>query len=692
MTQLTLPFPHLKFSPSILRRLGEELNPSPDHGLLELIKNSYDADARTCRVQLTDVSDVGGKVVITDDGVGMTYHDIDNRWMVLGHSTKSTDQLTGLGRIPVGNKGLGRLAALRLGNVITVESRPASEPKQVHSVTIDWRKVDAAEVVEQVELPITSRDRLDAETQGTTITISDLKVRLSRNDAKKLARGILILADPFAADPVGFQPSLKAKEFRDLEELVQKRYFNDAEFHLTARVDAEGVGSAVVTDWQGNTIFEGDHNELRKKSASTKYSCPAMQFDLWAFVLDAAVFSTRAATIAEVRDWLNEFGGVHLYIHGFRVAPYGNAGNDWLDMNLSRARSPELRPSTNTSIGRIAVDDPGEDLRQKTDRTGLIENSSFEQMKLFATEALNWMAKRRLDERDRRRQHDRVESSTRAKKTKQSVVDAIEGLPESAQEQFRDAFEKHERARDKETKALRKEVQLYRTLSTAGITAAVFAHESRTPLKVIERTAKQIRTKGKKALGNEYETSIERPVDRIMRQAEALKAFGNLTLSQVDHDKRRARRVELHAVLKNVCKMFSRFLDQRDVSVQLILDHGSPYLRTSESAIESIATNLLTNSLQAFESSPPGQHKVVFQTGVQDDLFTLTCRDNGPGLQDIKPRDVWLPGESTYPNGTGLGLTIVRDTIVDLGGAVEAVSPGELGGAEFNIQIPILGV
>ena len=52
---------------------------------------------------------------------------------------------------------------------------------------------------------------------------------------------------------------------------------------------------------------------------------------------------------------------------------------------------------------------------------------------------------------------------------------------------------------------------------------------------------------------------------------------------------------------------------------------------------------------------------------------------------------VWLPGVTTRPNGTGLGLTIVRDAVLDLGGSVDAVEQGELGGAEILIELPILG-
>ncbi|MDF5727637.1 MAG: ATP-binding protein [Rhizonema sp. PD38] len=58
---------HFKFSPKILQRLGEELVPNPDKGIIELVKNSYDADATECTVELIRTSPIGGSIIISDD-------------------------------------------------------------------------------------------------------------------------------------------------------------------------------------------------------------------------------------------------------------------------------------------------------------------------------------------------------------------------------------------------------------------------------------------------------------------------------------------------------------------------------------------------------------------------------------------------------------------------------------------------
>src|SRR5437870_13704433 len=100
---------HFRFSPEILRRLGEELIPHIDQGLIELARNSYDADARTCTFELIGTNRPGGMVRVSDDGVGMDLAGIRFGWLLLGRSPKEERGRTRRGRLPVGEKGLGRL-------------------------------------------------------------------------------------------------------------------------------------------------------------------------------------------------------------------------------------------------------------------------------------------------------------------------------------------------------------------------------------------------------------------------------------------------------------------------------------------------------------------------------------------------------------------------------------------------------
>ena len=114
-----------RFSTDILQRLGEELITSFDQGVIELVKNSYDADASVCSIELIDTQQAGGTVVITDDGDGMSIQDIQDGWLVLGRSRKVPGSRTRRDRLPAGSKGLGRLGALRMGQEVLLTTQPS---------------------------------------------------------------------------------------------------------------------------------------------------------------------------------------------------------------------------------------------------------------------------------------------------------------------------------------------------------------------------------------------------------------------------------------------------------------------------------------------------------------------------------------------------------------------------------------
>jgi signal transduction histidine kinase len=684
---------NFRFSTDILRRLGEELNQKPDQGILELVKNSYDADAVNCIVELMGTQEKGGTVCVTDDGDGMTRANITDGWLVLGRSSKSAQNLTRLQRRPAGNKGLGRLAALRMGRIASLITRPRSEPDYEYNLEIDWKLFDEVNVVDEVSLDVLQSPRSSGHGQGTVITIKSLALPWKRADVKNLARGLILLADPFGDNTLGFQPILRAPEFKELERLVQQRYLSDAEFHMVANVSENGEATASVSDWKGNNLYTATMADLRPKSPQQPYCCPKATFDLWIFILDQKTFSARSNALRDVREWLKEFGGVHLYIHGLRVSPYGDAGNDWLDMNLRRVRNPEVRPGTNTSIGRIALADPEGLLLPKTDRSGIVEGEAFQELREFANDALEWLSRRRLDERDQRLAAERKETPQRVEKAQEDVIAAISVLdiPDNARTHLRSTFNKYVQESQREGQALRREAQLSRTLSTAGITQAVFAHEAKHPVEIIQRSGRLIQDRAQKSVPTTYENLLKEPIARIIRQADALRTFGNVTLSLVDHEKRRTSRVSIHNVIGNVKTMFTPLLIDRKVDFTLEFVEGDYFVRGSEAALEAVVTNLLVNSLKAFESWE-GERHIAIQTDISGSELTIRLLDNGPGIEGISTNDIWLPGETTYDNGTGLGLSIVRDTVRDLGGRVEAVPHGDMGGAEFRIYLPVLEV
>ena len=285
---------------------------------------------------------------------------------------------------------MGRLAALRQGTQVTLASRPESEPGIEYSLTIDWEALDNSESVDEVALDI--KRRKTKKKCGTDVFIQNLRRELSDRDVKKLARELILLSDPFG-DPTGFRPVLVAPEFAEIEHRVRSAYFDVAEYRLQASLSSSGMLTFTLRDFKGEVLNT-------KKQQSADYPPLTVNFELWIFVFskDAASFSVRNVGISEVQDWLKESGNVSLYHRGLRVRPYGDPEDDWLEIGSKRGRNPMTRPGTNTSIGRIVVDDPQGLLVPKTDRLGFIENEVFQGLKAFGQEVLDWMASFRAKE------------------------------------------------------------------------------------------------------------------------------------------------------------------------------------------------------------------------------------------------------------------------------------------------------
>src|SRR5579862_6328606 len=126
----------LRFRPSarLQRYLGRELISDPNLAVLEFVKNGYDAGASIVVVTF-NLSGSETELVISDDGIGMDFASFQENWMHPGFSAKSEDAPSAVrdrsisatasgprlvNRTPVGEKGLGRLAAGRLGRIMDV--------------------------------------------------------------------------------------------------------------------------------------------------------------------------------------------------------------------------------------------------------------------------------------------------------------------------------------------------------------------------------------------------------------------------------------------------------------------------------------------------------------------------------------------------------------------------------------------
>ena len=686
---------YLKFSPNILRRLGEELVPDVDQGIIELVKNAYDADATECQIKLNRVTSGNGAITISDNGTGMTEDQIKQGWLVIGRSGKSKGDLTPkYNRVPVGDKGLGRLAALRLGALVKLRTRPAAEPGTQYEVVLDWAKYDAVDVVEDVPLEIKASKSERA--PGTDILVERISSKITRTTVNKLAKSLLLLSDPFlridenqrtpkqragkkSQDDPGFTAGLTSRDFKDIQSKVGHSYFSDAEYRIQAEVGEHGNAIFRILDWKGQTLHEFIDDDT--------YHCPTFVFDLWSFVLNKASFSTKASTLTEVRDWLGELGGVHIYEDGIRVPPYGGSENDWLSLNLRRARSPEVRPSTNTSVGRVKLSNTEGMLVQKTDRIGYLENFAFSELKRACGEALDWAARVLLKERDRRRETEKQDKKERAEKATTNLNKVLsKTVKPTERRKVENAIASYVRASEKEADSLREDLQLYRSLATAGMTSAVFAHEIGRPLKLIDTAVKSLI----RLIPDDERKKVEKRVSRVTTSKKRLNSFVSIPLQLLAKQKRRSGIVFVNSTLSDIKETVKPISDYYDTEVNIIPSDKETKINGTEALVDGIVLNMMLNSFNAFqrEGFDTAERKIRIQTRDTVRGVEIRFSDNAGGIDGVPIEDIWLPGVTTTPDGTGFGLTIVRDSVKDLNGTVAVEGKTDFGGAMFTIVLP----
>ncbi|MGX1709734.1 ATP-binding protein [Streptomyces albidoflavus] len=709
---------HLRFAPQILARLGEELVPHADLGIMELVRNAYDADATHCQLWTSEAEQPGGTLIISDDGDGMTAEQLTSGFLLIGKSQKSSDIHTRKFRRKVGEKGLGRIAALRLGTQATIRTRSAEETDFEHTLIIDWDRIDGSEAVEDVPLTVTTQ-QCEGE-PGTTVEITGLRHGITKQDAVRLARSVLMLTGPFSfADGSSFRVTCDAPEFEYLSRVITGDLLQWAEYRLVAQLDDRGKSSATLYNWRGEVIKAAGHEDVGKKrqgrgnrDAPLAFSAPSAVFEMWMFNLNpAASKEVRFAQqpTSDIKTWLKQVGGTHLYHRQLRVQPYGDIGNDWLLTNLRRAASPEERPSTNNSVGRIQVQDPSDLLQPKTDRSGFVDNLAFLELQEFAKRALDWSADQRLELREQRRigaapkARDRVKEAEKqfqnllkAINPKDSEAPTLDGAADSAiLESFTAGASEVFDSQRQEIEALREDLLLYRTLATVGTSTAVFAHEAMKPAARIINEVKTVSRRVKQHVSeDEYKERFHSSVENSIDSAKTLETFARLPLTLLAKNKRQITDIDFDRECPAIVRLFSRYLDERGIKVEYDLDAEGAIVRSTIADIESVLSNLIVNAAHAFtrtdairpERTVRVRTRLVVEGGVT--RLCLCVDDSGPGIKEISLSAIWLPGKTTRDNGTGLGLTIVRDIVADLGGSQEAREHGELGGASILVWLP----
>ncbi|HCA09640.1 sensor histidine kinase [Chryseobacterium sp.] len=478
-------------------QMGEQLIGHPSTAINELVKNGYDADALSCKVYFSSsVNSSESFVIVYDNGSGMSYKTLFGDWLKPSVSSKrKADSKSAIyERNQLGSKGIGRLAAMALGENVTVITRE-TKTTDYNWITVNREAFKEEVLLSAIDFPgdkisdYTSlfseedilKERktnvnnrllnflkiagLDTFKKGTLIIIESLDdsvLKILKEEHNQLE--LPGQSEPY--ENTSFYKALATlitplnlnNEIQ--KELQEKKLINDKKEIATSKskfsidygtnllpdqdeneiewlpVEPVPIQSAYDYRIYGKVSKDGDvsgyisykrlENDIKEESFGLLQSDfrdkNESQANLFAdtevnetgeYYFDIRIYDigekdnleklakeSKLKSAAEFRSVFKNFQGMRISKNGFGVKPYGDEVEDWIELSKARVQNPGRNVNTNQILGYVFFYSPENDnLEEKTNREGFLENKAFQQVKATMKEIFSFLGKKRYNYR-----------------------------------------------------------------------------------------------------------------------------------------------------------------------------------------------------------------------------------------------------------------------------------------------------
>lgn len=418
------------------RLIGRENVSKLDGAIIELVKNTYDADASVCFLYYDDVADV---LYIADNGTGMTQDVIVKHWMTIGRSSKKATFVTDSGRIQTGAKGIGRFALDRIAEQCTMITG-TEEQKEKILWTVDWSEFTGNKNITEITADLENeelsfsqfmgechndevRKLVDTywKVHGTIFKLSNMREHWDENLIHDMHDNLSSLI-PFELEKIYkiycFDNQTGMKDAQVFSNIDAFSYDYKIEFQVGDETDTQRVEYRI---WREEFDFGSREDEILAKSDLLEekawfHGKPIEKTGVFReFVPDrdnsigtfsgTLYFSKMSTTrrdrerfyqrdISNRVDVRDTFGGVKIYRDSFRVRPYGDpksSSYDWLQLARRKNASPAgvgtekgiWRVSADQMLGSIFISRMNTALPDQSNREGIVETPEFQLLKEF---------------------------------------------------------------------------------------------------------------------------------------------------------------------------------------------------------------------------------------------------------------------------------------------------------------------
>ena len=685
----------------VLEKLHSDAGPIYDRALEHL------DDAKTIEAlqSALDETYALNRVTVSDTGSGMSREDLESIFLVIGTPSRKKKIEEAIAKDErdapyLGEKGIGRLSAMRLGNGLSVKTATA-EDSHWNRLDIDWTAFgDLDAMLEDIDIqPYKGGKKSDPEQSGTDIRIRHLTSDWTKRRLEDLAHTefSLMFAPPSRGYPrrrVAFYWNGGRVAIRKLDEIL----LTHAHAKVSGRYDIDTNGPHLTTNIEINSLgfdhppeqnsFPLDRDELESTLIGKDTGLDTSALDtVGPFSFEAYWFNRQRFRAIDgigdresVRQLHAQWTGIRLYRDGLRVYPYGSEEDDWLglDRYAMRARGYTLNKLQfigHVDIGRMS----NPELIDQTNREGLRETP--EQRVLL--DVLRFVVQDQL-----RAEMLRVERHYKPKRVRiPAVKDEVRHLQRRARTAIATMRKMQLSSTDKETVTnlqqllsefsdfasrareriveVESDAQRMIDLAGVGLLVEVVAHEL---ARTSENALHNLNILQRKAPSNiranfESLRSSMTSISKRLRVLDPLSASG----------RQRRENFDLHVLLRDTIEAHSAQFERHHITVELSLPEDPVRIHAVKGMVVQVLENLIANSVYWLDLERNRHSKFQAMITIRLDTSPLiSFEDNGPG---ISPRYADRVFELFFSlkeksKRRGMGLYIARECAQFNGGSL----------------------
>jgi len=663
------------------------LDASTKQQALKLAKTAEDTDELVA--DLWAWYDENGYIEIVDTGHGMSLDDLDKVYLTIGTRSRREQRdearRAGSDRAPLGEKGVGRLSTMRLGDQLEV-STSRSGDTYLNALHIDWSMFshESDALLEQVDVqPRRSSPKMDPKKSGTTVRIRRLKDDWTVEKLKAIAgEEFARLVDPFESSTAN--DLIRLKFNGDPVEIpeIDRKILDLAHGSMSASFDVAETEAALSGEVRyrvrdRSRTFSLNTTELVsvcKVAKDLLIDVGPFKVEMWWFnrrlITNVAGIGTQAEIRAEIGRWS---GGLMLFRDGYRVNPYGGGSDDWLELDKRAFASSGYKLNRQQVVGRVRISWKNGGLQDQTNREGLTDTPQKKALVRILQHLVLVQFKQFIDAEDRAARIQerttienielKIESAEDAVKAKLGEINQL--LPRENRHLVSEALRiiKELTGYLNEAKALSDEVANDRAqlvhLAGVGLMIEFVMHE-------LERTTSAtLRT-----LSDIDRSSLQKgDAAAISVLAEQLRTIGKrvANLDPMSTARRQVKETfDVGATLREVVEGHTGKMRRHGIVIDGSYSEAGPWkVKAVRGMFLQIVENLLSNSfywvLQQRNIQPELTPTITINVDPQDQSVTVT--DNGPGVPPDIASEIFQPFVTRRPagEGHGLGLFISRE-------------------------------